>query len=584
MPFFSTSSSCSKLPLGCAAFAISIFSFGDDGEFFLDTTSRLKSDTESIFAAARDNDSQKILRLIESGVDPNQRHPLGWTALHVAAFHGCTEATVALLDRGAQIDSTDEFSTIQDISKAKKINLMEVLFARQEEFSARLRSGSNYKATTPLHYAILGDHFDTVEVLMNRGADPTLENEAGHLPIDYAKDPDTRHIIEEYTKKFKEEKKKRDLEDRIKYPLEQRLKEHIIGQEGAIALVSSTIRRKQNGWYDDEHPLVFLFLGSSGIGKTELAKQVAKYLHKDAKKSFIRIDMSEYQQKHEVAKFIGSPPGYIGYDEGGQLTKKLKDCPNAVVLFDEIEKAHPDILMIMLQLFDEGRLTDGQGKTIECKDAIFIMTSNLASDEIANYGVKLREESLRIYEERFSKDSASTKDSSELKVSREFKEKVVQPILKRHFKRDEFLGRITEMVYFLPFSRSELILLVTKELESWQKRAKLKHQIDIIWDRSVLEVLADGYNVHYGARSIKHEVERRVVNRLAAEYEKQSIKAGSVVKISTNLDDKEVLEQEQREEASIEFEVTPSDNGGGSIRKILDLPLTERLKKAIRKS
>ena len=144
-----------------------------------------------------------------------------------------------------------------------------------------------------------------------------------------------------------------------------RLKEKIVGQEGAISVVASSIRRKENGWIDDEHPLVFLFLGSSGIGKTELAKQVAKYLHKDQlKKAFIRLDMSEYQEKHEVAKLIGSPPGYIGHDDGGQLTKRLKEFPEAVVLFDEVDKAHPDVLTVLLQLFDEGRLTDGKGKTI----------------------------------------------------------------------------------------------------------------------------------------------------------------------------------------------------------------------------
>lgn len=113
------------------------------------------------------------------------------------------------------------------------------------------------------------------------------------------------------------------------------------------------IRRKENGWADDEHPLVFLFLGSSGIGKTELAKQLARYIHKDKRDSFIRLDMSEYQEKHEVAKLIGAPPGYVGHDDGGQLTKRLKKCPNAVVLFDEVDKAHPDVLTVLLQLFDE---------------------------------------------------------------------------------------------------------------------------------------------------------------------------------------------------------------------------------------
>ncbi|MGH0159171.1 UNVERIFIED_CONTAM: hypothetical protein FKN15_066410 [Acipenser sinensis] len=137
---------------------------------------------------------------------------------------------------------------------------------------------------------------------------------------------------------FQEVQRRREAEERRRFPLERRLREHIIGQEGAINTVAAAIRRKENGWYDEEHPLVFLFLGSSGIGKTELAKQVARYMHKDAKK---------------VAKFIGSPPGYVGHEEGGQLTKKLKQCPNAVVLFDEVDKAHPDVLTVMLQLFDE---------------------------------------------------------------------------------------------------------------------------------------------------------------------------------------------------------------------------------------
>lgn len=163
------------------------------------------------------------------------------------------------------------------------------------------------------------------------------------------------------------------------------------------------VRRKENGWADDDHPLVFLFLGSSGIGKTELAKQLASYIHKDNPKSFIRLDMSEYQEKHEVAKLIGAPPGYIGHEEGGQLTKKLKKCPDAVVLFDEVDKAHPDVLTVLLQLFDEGRLTDGQGKTIECKNAIFIMTSNLASNEIAQHGLEIRKEVEIIKKERLQK-------------------------------------------------------------------------------------------------------------------------------------------------------------------------------------
>ena len=219
------------------------------------------------------------------------------------------------------------------------------------------------------------------------------------------------------------------MEERRKFPWEQRLKEFIVGQEGPITTIASAIRRKESGWIDEEHPLVFLFLGSSGIGKTELAKQVSKYLHKGNKAAFIRIDMSEYQEKHEVAKLIGSPPGYVGHDDGGQLTKKLKEFPEAVVLFDEVDKAHPDVLMVLLQLFDEGRLTDGKGKTIECKKAMFIMTSNLASTEIAEHALQLRREAEDIAKEIYAGNIEDKDIGENITISRHFKDKIIQPIL-----------------------------------------------------------------------------------------------------------------------------------------------------------
>ncbi|KAF5888455.1 caseinolytic peptidase B protein, partial [Clarias magur] len=177
------------------------------------------------------------------------------------------------------------------------------------------------------------------------------------------------------------------------------------------------------------------------------------------------MDMSEFQEKHEVAKFIGSPPGYVGHEEGGQLTKLLKQCPNAVVLFDEVDKAHPDVLTIMLQLFDEGRLTDGKGKTIECKDAIFIMTSNVASDEIAQHALQLRQEAQEESRHRLADSLDEVQQSEKITISKKFKEEVIRPILK----------------------------------------AKQRHDITLLWDRGVLELLTRGYNLHYGARSIKHE-------------------------------------------------------------------------------
>uniref|UniRef100_A0A674GQ51 ClpB family mitochondrial disaggregase n=1 Tax=Taeniopygia guttata TaxID=59729 RepID=A0A674GQ51_TAEGU len=323
-------------------------------------------------------------------------------------------------------------------------------------------------------------------------------------------------------------------------------------------LLDAAIRRKENGWYDEEHPLVFLFLGSSGIGKTELAKQTAKYIHKDIKKGFIRLDMSEFQERHEVAKFIGSPPGYVGHEEGGQLTKKLRQCPNAVVLFDEVDKAHPDVLTIMLQLFDEGRLTDGKGKTIDCKDAIFIMTSNVASEEIAQHALQLRQEAMEMSKKRIAENLEDVQITDKITISKQFKEKVIRPILKAHFRRDEFLGRINEIVYFLPFCHSELIQLVNKELNFWAKKAKARHNITLQWDREVMDVLADGYNLHYGARSIKHEVERRVVNQLAAAYEQDLLPQGCTLRIIVEDSDKQLLKATEGSSPSTEKSKVPT--------------------------
>ncbi|XP_032223000.1 caseinolytic peptidase B protein homolog isoform X2 [Nematostella vectensis] len=478
---------------------------------------------ERLCKLAREDDVEGLKRLIKQGHDVNQKHPLGWTTLHTAAVNGNQWTVAALIELGADLNVRDDFSTVYKTAQKRHMRSLEVLIQRETYFSDQLNKGADFSGFTPLHYAALSDSYECVHLLLQAGADPTLKDDSGHLPISYCGKENIKQTLQEYTEKYEKLKKQKEAEERRRYPLEQRLKEHIVGQEGPILVVSGAIRRKENGWHDEDHPLVFLFLGSSGIGKTELAKQVAHYIHKDNKKGFIRLDMSEYQEKHEVAKMIGAPPGYIGYDQGGQLTKKLKECPNAVVLFDEVDKAHPDVLTVMLQLFDEGRLTDGKGKTIECKDAIFVMTSNLASNEIANHALELRKEADMAAAQR-QDDRAM---SEQITISRRFKEQVVQPILKYNFKRDEFLGRINEIVYFLPFSRSELIKLVSRELESWSKTALSRHDIRITWERDVLDVLADGYDVHYGARSIKHEVERRVVNQLAAAHERELIGSGS---------------------------------------------------------
>uniref|UniRef100_A0A5S6QPR6 ANK_REP_REGION domain-containing protein n=1 Tax=Trichuris muris TaxID=70415 RepID=A0A5S6QPR6_TRIMR len=483
-----------------------------------------------LFYAARDNDGEAVRRLIESGVDPNKRHPNGWSPVHVAAINGCAEALSVLLDYGADVDCRDNFGSMYDSQSGRKSFFTEKMWSREEFFGSSLNRRVSFKGTTALHYAVLGNHTEAVNVLLKHNADPTIQNEQGHLAVDYAYDDQAEQLLTSYAKKFNEQRIERDRLERKKFPFEQRVKQHLIAQEGAISAVAAAIRRRENGWTNDEHPLVFLFMGSSGIGKTELAKQVAYYLHKGNKKAFIRLDMSEYQEKHEVAKFIGSPPGYVGHEQGGQLTKSLTECPDAVVLFDEIEKAHPDVLTIMLQLFDEGRLTDGQGNTIECKEAIFIMTSNLAAEEIASHALKLRKEAQKMDEQKLA-GTLSNEQSSDVTISKQFKEHVVLPILKKNLRRDEFIGRITEIVYFLPFTRAELLQLVSKELEFWKAKAEKKHRIELVWSQDVLELLADGYNVRYGARSIQHEVESQVVSRLASAHELSQMGPGCRVQI-----------------------------------------------------
>ncbi|KAM4681959.1 mitochondrial disaggregase [Amazona ochrocephala] len=503
------------------------------------------SKEDALLEAARINNASEVNRLLLDGADVNARHRLGWTALMVAAISRNSSVVKILLAANADPNLGDEFSSVYETAKEKGLHSLEVLVTREDDFNNRLNVRANFRGCTALHYAVLADDRATVTLLLEGGANPLQKNEMGHTPLDYARDGEVKDLLKAAETKFQEEQRRREVEERRRFPLEQRLKEHIIGQESAIATVGAAIRRKENGWYDEEHPLVFLFLGSSGIGKTELAKQTAKYIHKDVKKGFIRLDMSEFQERHEVAKFIGSPPGYVGHEEGGQLTTKLRQCPNAVVLFDEVDKAHPDVLTIMLQLFDEGRLTDGKGKTIDCKDAIFIMTSNVASDEIAHHALQLRQEALEMSKKRIAENLEDVHMADKITISKQFKEKVIRPILKAHFKRDEFLGRINEIVYFLPFCHSELIQLVNKELNFWAKKAKARHNITLLWDREVMDVLADGYNLHYGARSIKHEVERRVVNQLAAAYEQDLLPRGCTLRIAVEDSDKQLLKSQE---------------------------------------
>lgn len=356
----------------------------------------------------------------EGGAAPaDRRHSLGWTALMAAAANGQAGCVRELVRLGARPAARERYSGARTPDAAR---------LREEEFAAALNPRASYLGWTALHYAALADCAASTRALLEAGADPAARDHAGRRPLHYAPDPSpTRDLLLEAAARREREEAERAADERRRFPLERRLRERLVGQRGAIDAVAAAVRRKESGWADDDHPLVFLFLGGSGVGKTELAKQLAQYLHRDEPAAFIRLDMSEYQERHEVAKLIGAPPGYVGHEEGGQLTRALARRQDALVLFDEVDKAHPDVLTVLLQLFDEvpttyqfaylhvrtyyfliiskidkssiwwvcfvqGRLTDGKGKLIECKNAIFVMTSNLASDEIAQHGLELRRE------------------------------------------------------------------------------------------------------------------------------------------------------------------------------------------------
>lgn len=497
---------------------------------------------EDLHQAILEGDERRVRILLKECTpnDVNARHKMGWQMLHLAAANGRSAICELLLQNGAKVNDIDHYSSPRLVAEKLNIDPLVIALIRDTEFNPDL-ARVNFYGCTPLHYAALSNSLETVETLTKYGANPTIKNELGFKPAKFA-NPTIARYIEQYEQEYVKREKELEEEERRKYPLEKRIKDHLVGQDAAISMVAATIRRKENGWIDEDHPLVFLFLGSSGIGKTELAKQVAKYLHKDDKKAFIRLDMSEYQEQHSVARMIGAPPGYVGHQDGGQLTDALKNCPNAVVLFDEVEKAHPKVLTVLLQLFDEGRLTDGKGNTIECKDAIFIMTSNLASEAIAEHAMQLRAEQQAAREIQHENklrglfsSSINDEDYQErITISRKFKDTIVRPVLKAHFQRDEFLGRINEMVYFLPFSDSELRQLVTKELEFWAAKAKKKNSIDMTWDDKVIDVICKGYDIHYGARSIKHEVERRIINQISELY--HAVKTAKKVHISVNSD------------------------------------------------
>ncbi len=273
--------------------------------------------------------------------------------------------------------------------------------------------------------------------------------------------------------------------------IEEALEERVVGQPFAVKAVSDAIRASRAGLNDPNRPIgVFLFLGPTGVGKTELAKALAEQLF-TREDAIIRLDMSEYMEKHTVSKLIGSPPGYVGFEEGGQLSEALRRRPYALVLLDEIEKAHHDVFNILLQIFDEGRLTDSKGRKVNCKNALFIMTSNLGSEQLMELVEKRRGD-----------------------VTKEQILQTVDPILKKHF-RPEFLNRLDEVLPFLPLHEREMAKIVTIQMKRVAQRMQEK-SIKLTWEEEVIHYLAkEGYEPAFGARPLKRLIQHEIVNKLS---------------------------------------------------------------------
>ncbi len=288
--------------------------------------------------------------------------------------------------------------------------------------------------------------------------------------------------------------------------LEEHLHERVIGQESAVSAISNAIRRSRAGLSDPNRPIgSFLFLGPTGVGKTELARALAEFMFDD-ERAMVRIDMSEYMEKHSVSRLIGAPPGYVGYDEGGQLTEAVRRRPYSVVLLDEVEKAHPEVFNALLQVLDDGRMTDGHGRTVDFTNAVLVMTSNLGSEFI---------------------DPDMPDEAIESRV---------MEVVRSHF-RPEFLNRIDDTIVFHRLSKDDIALIVAIQFEALRKRLAAR-KIDVVLTEDATDWITDnGYDPIYGARPLKRLLQTAVADPLALRILNGDITEGSSVTIGTDGDE-----------------------------------------------
>ncbi len=367
----------------------------------------------------------------------------------------------------------------------------------------RAERNGDYGKVAELRYGKIKDAQEQLEKLQKEMAE---EQKGGTLIKEEVTNEDIAEVVAKWTGIPVAKMLQSEREKLLK--LEDVLHKRVVGQEEAIQAVSDAIRRSRAGLQDAKRPIgSFLFLGTTGVGKTELAKTLASYLFDD-ENAMTRIDMSEYQERHSVSRLVGAPPGYVGYDEGGQLTEAVRRRPYSVVLLDEIEKAHPDTFNVLLQVLDEGRLTDNKGRVADFKNTIIIMTSNMGG---------------HLIQETFEniKDIESAMEAAKIEV---------MGLLRQNI-RPEFLNRIDDIIMFTPLNKENIKEIVRLQLEQLKKLVGKQH-ITIDATEEAIQFLAEkGYNPQYGARPIKRTIQKEVLNNLSKELLSGTIKADSVILI-----------------------------------------------------
>lgn len=397
------------------------------------------------------------------------------------------------------------------ITKIKKIKEeLDELTTLEEKYVRE----ANYNKVAEIRYGLKPQKQKELEELNQKLKE--LQKD-GSLLREEVTEEDIARIVSEWTgipvKRMLESERERLLK------IEEELKKRVVGQDHAIAAVANTIRRARAGIQDENRPLgSFLFLGPTGVGKTELAKTLAWFLF-DTEKAMIRIDMSEYMEKHSVARLIGAPPGYVGYEEGGQLTEAVRRRPYSVILFDEVEKAHPDVFNVLLQILDDGRLTDGQGRTVDFRNTIIIMTSNIANEIV------------------------SRMDSPEISES---VREVILGELKKFF-RPEFINRIDEIIVFRKLNKDDIKKIIDIQIERINARFADK-KIKVVFDESIKEYLVKvGYDETFGARPLKRAIQKEVLDKIAIHIISNKIKEGDTVIVKYNEKDGVVFEIKESE-------------------------------------